>query len=139
MPGVGQVLLFGAAQYAMRVWVRPDTLAKLQITVTEVINAIKAQNVVNPAGQVGAEPAPPGQEFTYNVTAQGRLIEAEQFGDIIVRANPDGSIVRARATSRASSSARRPTCSSAASRASRPASSPSTRRRARTRSRPPRP
>ena len=92
--GVGQVVLFGAAQYAMRVWVRPDTLAKLQITVTEVMNAIKAQNVVNPAGQVGAEPAPPGQTFTYNVTAQGRLIEAEQFGDIIVRANPDGSIVR---------------------------------------------
>ncbi len=92
--GVGQVLLFGAAQYAMRIWVRPDTLAKLQITVTEVMNAIKAQNVVNPAGQVGAEPAPPGQEFTYNVTAQGRLIEAEQFGNIIVRANPDGSIVR---------------------------------------------
>ena len=94
VPGVGQVLLFGAAQYAMRIWVRPDTLAKLQITVTEVMNAIKAQNVVNPAGQVGAEPAPPGQEFTYNVTAQGRLIEAEQFGNIIVRANPDGSIVR---------------------------------------------
>ena len=94
VPGVGQVLLFGAAQYAMRVWVRPDTLAKLQITVTEVMNAIKAQNVVNPAGQVGAEPAPAGQEFTYNVTAQGRLIEAEQFGNIIVRANPDGSIVR---------------------------------------------
>jgi HAE1 family hydrophobic/amphiphilic exporter-1 len=92
--GVGQVLLFGAAQYAMRVWVRPDTLAKLQITVTEVMNAIKAQNVVNPAGQVGAEPAPPGQEFTYNVTAQGRLIDADQFGNIIVRANPDGSIVR---------------------------------------------
>jgi HAE1 family hydrophobic/amphiphilic exporter-1 len=92
--GVGQVLLFGPAQYAMRVWVRPDTLAKLSITVTDLINAIKAQNVVNPAGQVGAEPAPPGQSFTYNVTAQGRLIDADQFADIIVRANPDGSIVR---------------------------------------------
>ena len=92
--GVGQVNLFGAAQYAMRVWVRPDTLAKLQLTVMEVVDAIKAQNVVNPAGQVGAEPAPPGQQFTYNVTAQGRLVEAEQFGDIIVRADPDGSIVR---------------------------------------------
>ena len=100
VPGVGQVLLFGAAQYSMRVWVRPDTLAKLQITVTEVIDAIKAQNVVNPAGQIGGEPAPPGQEFTYSVTAQGRLIEAEQFGDIVVRANPDGSIVRLRDVAR---------------------------------------
>src|SRR5215470_17952797 len=63
VPGVGQVILFGAANYAMRVWVRPDTLAKLGITVTDVIDAIRAQNVVNPAGQVGAEPAPPGQEF----------------------------------------------------------------------------
>ncbi len=100
VPGVGQVILFGASDYAMRVWVRPDTLAKLQITVTELINAIKAQNVVNPAGQVGAEPAPPGQQLTYNVTAQGRLIQAEQFGDIIVRANPDGSIVRVRDVAR---------------------------------------
>src|SRR5262245_18447058 len=78
VPGVGQVVLFGAASYAMRVWVRPDTLAKLGITVMDVIRAIQAQNVVNPAGQIGAEPAPPGQEFTWNVTAQGRLVEAEQ-------------------------------------------------------------
>src|SRR5262245_44260111 len=95
-PGWGQVKTFGTADYSMRVWVRPDTLASLQLTVMDVINAIKAQNVVNAAGQVGAEPAPPGQEFTYNVTAQGRLVEAEQFGDIIVRANPDGSFVRLR-------------------------------------------
>ncbi len=100
VPGVGQVNLLGAAQYAMRIWVRPDTLAKLQITVMDVVNAIQAQNVVNPAGQIGAEPAPPGQEFTYNVTAQGRLVEAEQFGEIIVRANPDGSIVRVRDVAR---------------------------------------
>ncbi len=92
--GVGQVTLFGAADYAMRVWVRPDTLSKLQLAVTDVINAVKAQNVVNPSGQIGAEPAPPGQEFTYTVTAKGRLVEAEQFGEIIVRANPDGSFVR---------------------------------------------
>jgi len=100
VPGVGQVILFGAADYAMRVWVRPDTLAKLQITVTEVINAIKAQNVVNPAGQVGAEPAPPGQQLTYTVTAKGRLVKAEEFGEIIVRANPDGSFVRLRDVAR---------------------------------------
>jgi HAE1 family hydrophobic/amphiphilic exporter-1 len=98
--GVGQVTLFGAADYAMRVWVRPDTLSKLQLTVTDVINAVKAQNVVNPAGQIGAEPAPPGQEFTYTVTAKGRRVEAEQFGEIIVRANPDGSFVRLRDVAR---------------------------------------
>ncbi len=100
VPGVGQVTLFGAADYAMRIWVRPDTLSKLQITVTDVVNAVKAQNVVNPAGQIGAEPAPAGQEFTYTVTAKGRLVQAEQFGEIIVRANPDGSFVRLRDVAR---------------------------------------
>jgi HAE1 family hydrophobic/amphiphilic exporter-1 len=97
---VGQVILFGAADYAMRIWVRPDTLAKLQITVTDVINAVKAQNVVNPAGQIGAEPAPPGQQLTYTVTAKGRLVKAEEFGEIILRANPDGSFVRLRDVAR---------------------------------------
>ena len=100
VPGVGQVTLFGAADYAMRVWVRPDTLAKLGITVTDVVNAVKAQNVVNPAGQIGGEPAPPGQQFTYTVTAKGRLVDADQFGDIIIRANPDGSFVRLRDVAR---------------------------------------
>ena len=94
VPGVGQVTLFGAADYAMRVWVRPDTLSKLSLTVTDVVSAIQAQNVVNPAGQVGGEPAPAGQQFTYTVTAKGRLVDAEQFGNIIIRANPDGSFVR---------------------------------------------
>ncbi len=100
VPGVGQVKLFGTADYAMRVWLRPDTLASRSLTVADVIDAIKAQNVVNAAGMVGAEPAPPGQEFTYNVTAQGRLVEAEQFGEIILRANPDGSFVRLRDVAR---------------------------------------
>src|SRR6266850_1095648 len=100
VPGVGQVLLFGTSDYSMRIGVRPDTLAKLQLTVTDLIDAIEAQNVVNPAGMVGAEPAPPGQEFTYNVIAQGRLVEAEQFGQIIVRANSDGSLVRLRDVAR---------------------------------------
>ena len=71
IPGIGQVKIFGAANYAMRVWVAPDTLAKLQLTVNDVANAIAAQNVVNPAGRLGDEPAPPGQEFTYTVRAQG--------------------------------------------------------------------
>src|SRR5271170_8129203 len=78
--GIGNVQVFGAGQYAMRLWVRPDTLAKLGITVTDIINAIQAQNTVNPAGQVGGEPVPPGQEFTYSVRAQGRLISPEEFG-----------------------------------------------------------
>ncbi len=94
IPGIGQVKIFGAANYAMRVWVTPDTLAKLQLTVNDIANAIAAQNVVNPAGRLGDEPAPPGQQFTYTVRAQGRLMSADEFGDIILRANPDGSLVR---------------------------------------------
>lgn len=94
VPGVGQVAIFGAGQYAMRFWVRPDQLAKFGITVTEILTAIQAQNTVNPAGQVGAEPVPPGQEFTYTVRAKGRLLNEEEFGKIVIRANPDGGIVR---------------------------------------------
>jgi HAE1 family hydrophobic/amphiphilic exporter-1 len=94
VPGIASVTVFGAGQYAMRLWVRPDILAKLNITVPEIVNAVKKQNTVNPAGQVGAEPAPPGQEYTYAIRAQGRLETPEEFADIVVRANPDGSIVR---------------------------------------------
>jgi HAE1 family hydrophobic/amphiphilic exporter-1 len=94
VPGVGQVAIFGAGQYAMRFWVRPDQLAKFGITVTEILTAIQAQNTVNPAGQVGAEPVPPGQEFTYTVRAKGRLLNEEEFGRIVIRANPEGGIVR---------------------------------------------
>jgi HAE1 family hydrophobic/amphiphilic exporter-1 len=100
VPGVGQVQIFGAGQYAMRMWVRPDTLAKLGITVTEIIDAIKQQNTVNPAGQVGGEPVPPGQEFTYTVRAQGRLQSAADFEEVIVRANPDGSMIRVKDVAR---------------------------------------
>jgi len=101
VPGIGQVTIFGAGQYAMRFWVRPDQLAKLGITVTEILNAIKAQNTVNPAGQVGAEPVPAGQEFTYSVRAQGRLETEEEFGNIVIRANQDGSMVRLKDVARA--------------------------------------
>jgi HAE1 family hydrophobic/amphiphilic exporter-1 len=92
--GVANVQVFGAGQYAMRVWLNPDTLARLGITVSDVINAVQSQNTVNPAGQLGGEPGPPGQEFTYNVQAQGRLETPEQFENIVVRENPDGGIVR---------------------------------------------
>jgi HAE1 family hydrophobic/amphiphilic exporter-1 len=94
VPGVASVSVFGAGQYAMRCWVNPDKLANLGITVPEIISAIQAQNNVNPAGQIGGEPVPPGQQFTYTVRAPGRLPSAEEFGDIIVRARPDGSILR---------------------------------------------
>ncbi|HSY69515.1 MAG TPA: efflux RND transporter permease subunit [Edaphobacter sp.] len=92
--GVGQVQIFGAGPYAMRIWVNPDKLASLGVTVSDITNAVKAQNKVNPAGQVGGEPVPQGQQFTYNVRAPGRLPTAEDFGEIVVRAQSDGSILR---------------------------------------------
>jgi HAE1 family hydrophobic/amphiphilic exporter-1 len=100
VPGIGQVSVFGAGQYAMRLWVRPDVLAQREITVPEIVSAIRTQNTVNPAGQVGGEPVPPGQEFTWTVRAQGRLVTEQQFGDIVVRALPDGSVIRVRDVAR---------------------------------------
>src|SRR6478672_7444183 len=94
LPGIGSVQVFGAGQYAMRLWVKPDQLAKLGITVPDIISAVQKQNNVNPAGQVGGEPIPSGQKFTYTVRAQGRLQSPEEFGEIVVRANQDGSFVR---------------------------------------------
>jgi HAE1 family hydrophobic/amphiphilic exporter-1 len=94
VPGVGMATVWGSGMYAIRIWVKPDKLAKLGITVPQVIDAIQKQNTVNPAGQIGAEPAPPGQEFTYSVSAQGRLITPEEFGQIVLRAKSDGSVVR---------------------------------------------
>ncbi len=94
VPGIASVTVFGAGQYAMRIWVKPDQLAKLQITVPEIVNTIQTQNNVNPAGQIGGDPIPIGQEFTYAVRAQGRLVSEEEFGNMVVRARPDGSIVR---------------------------------------------
>lgn len=98
--GVGQATVFGSGQYAMRLWVKPDQLAKLGITVTEIVNAIKAQNTVNPAGQVGGQPAQSNQQFTYAVLAQGRLTTPEQFGDVIVREAPNGGTVRVKDVAR---------------------------------------
>ena len=92
--GISNVQVFGAGQYAMRFWVKPDQLAKLNITVTDIINAVNNQNTVNPAGQIGGPPTPQGQEFTYTVGAQGRLQTEEQFGQIVLRANANGSLVR---------------------------------------------
>src|SRR3982751_4122373 len=92
--GVGQVTLFGGSDYAMRIWVRPDRLQALGLTVMDLINAVKSQNLLQPSGQIGGPPAPKGTEFTYVVRTRGRLLTAEDFGKVIVRANPDGSVVR---------------------------------------------
>ena len=94
VPGVSQVQIYGAGPYSMRIWVNPDRLARLGVTVSDITNAVKAQNKVNPAGQIGGEPVPSGQQFTYNVRAPGRLPTVQEFGDIVVRAQPDGSVLR---------------------------------------------
>jgi HAE1 family hydrophobic/amphiphilic exporter-1 len=98
--GVGQTQIFGAGQYAMRLWVKPDRLAKLGITVADIAHAVQAQNTVNPAGQVGGPPASGDQQFTYAAIAQGRLESPDEFGDIVVRLAPDGGTVRVRDVAR---------------------------------------
>ncbi|MCX6159685.1 MAG: multidrug efflux RND transporter permease subunit [Ignavibacteriae bacterium] len=89
--GVGDVKLFGGSDYSMRIWLKPDLLGKMGITVSDISNAIQSQNVISPAGQVGAPPAPPGTDFTYTVRTKGRLLNEEEFGNIVVKTNPDGS------------------------------------------------
>ncbi len=98
--GVGRSEVFGAGQYAMRLWIKPDQLAKLGITVTDITNAIQAQSKVNPAGQIGGEPAPGNQQYTYALLAQGRLTSPEEFGSIVVREAPNGGIVRVKDVAR---------------------------------------
>ena len=92
--GVGDVKLFGGSDYAMRIWVKPDILGKIGLTVPEIVKAVQDQNVISPAGQIGAPPAPEGTDFTFTVKTQGRLLNEEEFGQIIVRTNPDGSQLR---------------------------------------------
>jgi HAE1 family hydrophobic/amphiphilic exporter-1 len=99
-PGIGQVQVFGAGQYAMRMWVKPDQLAKLGITVPEIVRAVQTQNTVNPAGKIGGEPIPSGQQFAYAVRAQGRLVSPEEFGEIVVRESSEGGVVRVKDVAR---------------------------------------
>jgi len=94
VPGIASVTVFGAGQYATRIWVDPDKLANLNITVPEIVSAINAQNTVNPAGQIGAPPIPRGQAFANTVRAQGRLVTEEDFENVVLRANVNGSLVR---------------------------------------------
>jgi HAE1 family hydrophobic/amphiphilic exporter-1 len=99
IPGVARIQVFGG-QYALRVWLRPEQLAKLGVTATDIINAIQVQNNVNPAGKIGGEPVPLGQQFTYTVRTQGRLVTPEEFGTIVIRSNPDGSVLHLRDVAR---------------------------------------
>lgn len=98
--GIGRVQVMGASEYSMRIWVKPDVLASLGITVPEIISSIQQQNIIAPGGKFGAEPAPPGTEFTYSVRLPDRLVNEEEFGNIVVRTQEDGSQVRIRDVAR---------------------------------------
>jgi HAE1 family hydrophobic/amphiphilic exporter-1 len=100
VPGISNVQVFGAGQYAIRIWVKPDELARLNITVPDIVNAVQQQNTVNPVGQAGGEPVPPGQAFSYMAVAKGQLVTPEQFGDIVIRQQQDGGTVRVRDVAR---------------------------------------
>jgi hydrophobic/amphiphilic exporter-1 (mainly G- bacteria), HAE1 family len=98
--GVGQASLFGRLNYSMRIWFDTKRLDNLQLTPSDVINAIQAQNVQAPVGRIGARPIGNDQQFQMNVETQGRLTTPEQFGNIVLRANPDGSLLRVRDVAR---------------------------------------
>src|SRR6201984_1829900 len=85
VPGISNVQVFGSGQYAIRIWVKPDELARFNITIPDIVNAVQQQNAVNPVGMAGGEPAPPGQEYSYIAVARGSLVTPEQFGQIVVR------------------------------------------------------
>lgn len=89
--GVGDVKIMGGSDYSMRIWLKPDMLGKLGLTVSDISKAISDQNLISPAGQIGAPPSPPGTDFTYSVRTRGRLLNEEEFNGIIIRTNPDGS------------------------------------------------
>src|SRR6186713_25393 len=94
IPGIAQVDLFGGTDYGMRIWLRPDKLAKLALTPSDVISAIKEQNIQAPAGRVGMRPSPKDQEFTYTVSAPGRLVTEDEFANIIIRETETGGQIR---------------------------------------------
>ena len=94
IPGVGDARLAASQSYGMRIWANPDKMAKLGLTATDISNAIQAQNRQNPAGAIGQPPVPNGTDFQYPVNASGRLVDPRQFGEIVLRSNPDGSLLR---------------------------------------------
>jgi hydrophobic/amphiphilic exporter-1 (mainly G- bacteria), HAE1 family len=101
IPGIAQVDLFGGTDYGMRVWLRPDRLAQLKLTPSDIIKAIREQNLQAPAGRIGAAPSPDDQKFTFTVSAPGRLVTPEEFENIIVREASDGSQIRIKDVGRA--------------------------------------
>jgi hydrophobe/amphiphile efflux-1 (HAE1) family protein len=100
VPGVGQVMQFGAMDYSMRIWFEVDRLISLNLTPSDVVAAIQAQNVQAPVGRIGARPVPDDQQFQINLETRGRLSTPEEFGEIVIRANPDGSTLRVRDVAR---------------------------------------
>src|ERR1700688_2342766 len=100
VPGISNVQVFGSGQYAIRIWVKPDQLARFNLTVPDVVNAVQQQNAVNPVGLAGGEPVPSGQEFSYMAVAQGQLATPEQFDEIVIREQSDGGTVRLRDVAR---------------------------------------
>jgi hydrophobe/amphiphile efflux-1 (HAE1) family protein len=94
LPGLADVTIFGARDYSMRVWINPEKMARLGVTTADVAAALRAQNAQYAAGRIGTEPAPPGQNIVYTVTAQGRLVEPEEFGEIVVRAQGPSGVLR---------------------------------------------
>jgi multidrug efflux pump len=100
VPGVGQAHVFGALNYSMRIWFDTNRLDNLKLTTADLINAIQAQNVQAPVGRIGARPIGHDQQFQMNIQTLGRLTTPEQFGDIVLRANPDGSLLRVRDVAR---------------------------------------
>ena len=94
VPGVADVGVFGARDYSMRIWLRPDRLAQLGLTVTDIADALRSQNNQYAAGKIGAEPALKGQSLVYTVTARGRLVEPEEFGEIVIRSTAGGGVLR---------------------------------------------
>jgi hydrophobe/amphiphile efflux-1 (HAE1) family protein len=99
-PGVGQALLFGRLDYSMRIWFDTTRLMSLGLVPSDIIQAVKTQNVQAPVGRIGAQPVPQDQQFQFNVQTQGRLVTAEQFGNIVLRANSDGSVLRVKDVAR---------------------------------------
>ncbi len=100
LPGAGEVRVFGAGDYSMRIWLDPDKVASRNLTAGDVVRAIREQNVQVAAGVLGAQPAPAGTEYQLNVNTSGRLVTEEQFGDIIVKTAPDGSVTHLRDVAR---------------------------------------
>ena len=100
LPGVGQVQIFGAGEYAMRVWLDPNKVASRGLTASDVVNAMREQNVQVSAGQLGAEPMPTKSDYLLSINAQGRLQNEEEFGNIILKTSDDGTVVRLRDVAR---------------------------------------